>query len=117
MLKAARIKTWQGKAEILEVLDGDTFKAWVDLGWNIYFRATIRVHSVNTPELPGFEGVQAQIYLRQLLPIGSIVTLSSKRLDLHGRAEADVVMPDGANLRDLIIQTGHGVPANDRGNL
>jgi endonuclease YncB( thermonuclease family) len=124
MLKAARIKTWQGRAEILEVHDGDTFKAWVDLGWNIYFRATIRVRGVNSPELPTFAGVQAQLFLRDLLKPGAVVTLNSKRLDLHGRAEADVFLPNATcpdifdrSLAQILIDARQAVPADDRGNL
>jgi endonuclease YncB( thermonuclease family) len=115
--RPARLKTWQGKAEVLEVHDGDTFKVFVDLGFNTYLRANVRIADINAPELPTAPGFAAAAFLKTLLPAGSIVTLDSKRLDLHGRAEAVVTLADGRDLARLLLDAHQAVPADDRGNL
>lgn len=124
MLRTARIKTWQGRAEIVEIIDGDTFKAWIDLGFSIYFRANIRLQGVNAPEMPTAAGVGARLVLQTLIKPGDIVQIVSKRLDLHGRAEALVFLPNPTapdifdrDLANLMLLAGQVVPANDRGNL
>jgi endonuclease YncB( thermonuclease family) len=113
----AKRKTWQGRAEILEVHDGDTFRVFVDLGFQIYARLSVRVQGVNCPELPTPAGFAAKNFTTQLLPPGAVVTLDSKRLDLHGRAEAVVYLDDGRDVRTELIRTGHAQPATDRGNI
>jgi endonuclease YncB( thermonuclease family) len=112
-----KTKSWQGKAEVLEVHDGDTFKVFVDLGFSIYARIPVRVHGINAPELLTTGGIAAKVYLQQLLQPGALVTLNSRRIDLHGRAEADVQLGDGRDLAALMLASGHAVPADDRGNL
>jgi endonuclease YncB( thermonuclease family) len=110
-------KSWQGKAEVLMVIDGDTFKVFVDLGFQIFTRLNVRVHGINCPELSEKWGISARDFTAMLLKPGEIVTLDSKRLDLHGRAEAIVTLPDGRDLSKVLLEAGHAVPANDRGNL
>jgi endonuclease YncB( thermonuclease family) len=117
MLKQARKKTWQGRAQVEEVTDGDTFRVWIDLGFSVYLRTKIRVQGVNAPELPTPAGCAAAAYLITLLPINSVVTVESRRLDLHGRAEAVVTLEDGRDLGQVLLDARHAVPANDRGNL
>jgi endonuclease YncB( thermonuclease family) len=102
---------------VVALLDGDTFKAYVDLGFGIYFRANVRLLGVNSPELPTLEGIAAAAMLGRFLHIGDVVTITSKRLDLHGRAEALVTLADGRDVGALMLAAGAAVPANDRGNL
>jgi endonuclease YncB( thermonuclease family) len=117
MLKQARIKSWQGKAVVEEVHDGDTFKVWVDLGFAVYLRTNIRVQGVNAPELPTAEGCAAAAFLVTLLPINTVLTIQSRRIDLHGRAEAIVTLDDGRDLAQILLDAKMAQPANDRGNL
>jgi endonuclease YncB( thermonuclease family) len=117
LTRPARLKSWQGKAEVLEVIDGDTFKVFVDLGFNIYARLNVRIADINAPELPSAQGFSASAFLKTLLPVGAVVTLDSKRLDLHGRAEAVVSLEDGRNVAQLMLDAMQAVRANDRGNI
>jgi endonuclease YncB( thermonuclease family) len=112
-----KTRTWQGRAEVLEVHDGDTFKALIDLGFNITVRTNVRVAGANAAELPTPPGIQARTYLAALLPAGSIVTLDSKRLDKYGRCEAVVQLPDGRDLKQLLLSSGLAVPADSNGNI
>jgi endonuclease YncB( thermonuclease family) len=112
-----KVKSWQGKAEVLEIVDGDTIKVFVDLGFNIFTRLKVRVAGCDAPEINTAAGLAARNFTAQLLQPGAVVTLNSKRLDLYGRAEAIVTLPDGRDLSDLLIAAHHAVPATDRGNL
>ena len=115
--KPARAKSWQGKAVIHDIIDGDTFRAAIDLGFRISLTAPIRIRGIQAPELPTDAGVDAKNYLARLLPAGTIVTLTSRRLDLHGRAEAEVELPDGRDLATLLIESGRALPANTSGDI
>jgi endonuclease YncB( thermonuclease family) len=110
-------KSWQGHALVVEVLDGDTIKCQIDLGFKISLLTNVRVHGCNSPELPTPLGVLALNFTRGLITPGDILTLDSKRLDLYGRAEAVVTLPDGSDLGTRLLGSGHAVPADDRGNL
>jgi endonuclease YncB( thermonuclease family) len=110
-------KSWQGAAVVVEILDGDTIKCQVDLGFKVSLLTNVRVHGCNSPELPTPAGVLALNFTRGLIAPGDVLTLDSKRLDLYGRAEAVVTLADGSDLSSRLMTAGHAVPANDRGNL
>ncbi len=83
-------------------------------GLHLYLECNVRLHSINTPELPTPEGVAAAEFLRALLPPGTTVHIISKRLDLYGRCLGDVTLPDGRDVGALLIAAGHAQPATDR---
>ncbi len=115
--KDAKKRSWQGAAVVVEIIDGDTIKCQVDLGFKISLLTNVRVHGCNSPELPTPLGVLALDFTRALIAPGDVLTLDSKRLDLYGRAEATVTLADGSDLASRLIGSGHAQPANDRGNL
>lgn len=110
----AKKRSWQGMAEIIEVVDGDTVRAFVDLGFGIYTRIKIRVRGVDCPEMPTAQGLLARAFTEATFKPGDVVTIRSHRLDLHGRAEADIITATGENFADLLIRAGHAKPATDR---
>jgi endonuclease YncB( thermonuclease family) len=110
-------KSWQGAALVIEVIDGDTIKCQVDLGFKISLLTNVRVLGCNSPELPTPAGVLALNFTRGLISPGDMLTLDSKRLDLYGRAEAVVTLADGSDLGARLLGSGHASPADDRGNL
>jgi endonuclease YncB( thermonuclease family) len=115
--KDAKKRSWQGAAIVVEVLDGDTIKCQVDLGFKVSLLTNVRIHGCNSPELPTPAGVLALDFTRGLIAPGDVLTLDSKRLDLYGRAEAMVTLTDGSDLATRLMAAGHAVAANDRGNL
>jgi endonuclease YncB( thermonuclease family) len=115
-MNAPKRKSWQGAAVVQEIHDGDTFRAQIDLGFRISFHAPVRIFGINAPEMNTAQGIQARTFLLTQLQPGDVVTLDSKRLDLHGRAEAVVTLPDGRDLATVMLNAGQAQPANDRGN-
>jgi endonuclease YncB( thermonuclease family) len=104
---------WIASATILEVHDGDTIKAVLDLGFRISYTTFIRVAGVNAPELPTAQGYASQHYLRTLLKPGDVVTCRSKRLDKYGRSVCYITRADGSDVGAMILSTGHGLSVND----
>lgn len=97
-------------------VDGDTFDALVDVGWNDYKYKPVRLLGVDTPETnraaTKAAGLAAKAYVQQLIPVGSPVLLHTiPDPDSFGRYLARVQLRDGRDLTDLILAAGHGVPA------
>jgi endonuclease YncB( thermonuclease family) len=112
-----RVKTWQGRAVVEAVHDGDTFKCTADLGFRISINFNVRLEGAAAPELDQPGGIGARDALAAVLPAGCVVTLESKRLDKYGRAEARVLTEDGADIGAAMIGAGFCVAANDSGAL
>ncbi|MGI9106713.1 MAG: thermonuclease family protein [Pyrinomonadaceae bacterium] len=101
--------SWQTTAEVLDVIDGDTFRARLDLGWRISLLVLVRVRGINAPEMTTDGGAAAREFLARVLPPGTIVGINSRRLDKYGRSEADVTLPNGADLARQLLDSGHVV--------
>ena len=84
------------KAEILNVIDGDTVDAKIDLGFNVCVYHRLRLNGIDTPEKNDKDpAIRAQANtarqrLLELCPVGSIVTLETFKPDKYGRYLADI---------------------------
>lgn len=97
------------KVDVLEVVDGDTFRAVVD-GEKI----RVRIMGINSPESGGFRdeedwGAEAKTYAKQKLE-GRTVTLftdpGDPMFDQFDRLLAHVVMENGMNYAVLAVAHG-----------
>lgn len=98
------------RAAVLKVVDGDTLDVDLDLGMRIHFHVRLRVAHIDTPETSTPEGKQVRDYVRELLPVGTVVTVSTEKPDKYGRALADVLLPDGRELAHLLVNQGMAKP-------
>ena len=93
-------------AAIVErVVDGDTLKVQIDIGFGITVHEKLRLRGINTPELSTPEGERAKKFVAGLLPAGSAIVLKSHRtrVDMHGRFVADVFyIKEAAHPREII---------------
>ena len=102
------------KATVYNVYDGDTFKAEVDLGFHVNCKLTFRLGRVNTPELRGgtvetkMEGIKARDRVRNLI-LNKEVTIKTEKTGKFGRWIAEVFLPGGENLSDLLVTESLGV--------
>ena len=89
------------KAEVVRVIDGDTWIAKIDLGMFVYHQKTVRMLGYNAPELfPGHAKTKDEIefakiakgWLESLLKEGGDIILETHldRDDKYGRILADV---------------------------
>lgn len=97
-------------ATVLHVIDADTVKVDLDLGWRIRYLASVRIDAVNAPELATDDGRAARVWAANLLPSGLSVTVVSRRLDKYGRVLGAVLMPDGRDYAALLVAAGHAHP-------
>jgi endonuclease YncB( thermonuclease family) len=72
------------RATVLEVHDGDTFTADLDLGFNIHIQYRVRLAGCNAIELKDSGGQEARQHLLTLLPLGSVCLVSSVHYDKYG---------------------------------
>jgi endonuclease YncB( thermonuclease family) len=99
------------------VVDGDTVKLAVDLGFGIWSTQVVRLAGINAPELHGQPdpepGKAAKRYLENRLPISTkvrIKTTKDKR-EKYGRLLAEIwVDPDLISVNKEMIDAGHAVP-------
>ena len=78
-------RTWTVPATVVDVVDGDTIRLDLDLGWHIRYTARARIAAINAPEVRTLAGDAARAYARTLLQPGDQVTFVSAKLDKYGR--------------------------------
>ncbi len=94
---------------IVRVVDGDTYIALVDLGFDLALTARIRSARINAPELPTPAGLAAKGWLEQTItgvdPHGFDVQVRGR--DNYGRWLAELVIrSSGINVNDLMVKQG-----------
>lgn len=71
-------------ATVIDNHDGDTITVSVHLGFEVTFTTNVRLLGMNARELSAPGGKEARDNLRTLLPPGTVVTLSSEKVDKYG---------------------------------
>lgn len=95
--------TWRCLANVVRIIDGDTFAADFDLGWGVWLHEVtgrpnrVRILGLNTPERGQPRYAEAATMLTALL--GSQVWITSQKLDSFGRTLADVTTLEGVDVR------------------
>jgi|TARA_R110002051_G_C8376224_1_gene444375 micrococcal nuclease len=107
--------------EVVKIVDGDTFDAIIDLGFNVSIKKRIRMHGIDTPECRTRDlkikakGLKAKERLRELLSDheDEKVFIESFGNGKYGRLIARVLV--GArdmakkDIATLLIMEGHGL--------
>jgi hypothetical protein len=82
-------KTYAYKANVISVHDGDTFKAKIDVGFNISIIMDVRMQGINAPELStGKPGTDAKLWLENKIKGKEIIleTFKNKeQFEKYGR--------------------------------
>lgn len=93
------------------VLDGDTFAARVGVADDVNITVRVRLINVDTPELNGKcdseikMARRARGRLEKLLPRGTKIELENIKDDKYlGRIDANVIIPDGRDVGDVLIR-------------
>ena len=88
---------------IISVGDGDTIR--ISDGSE---KLTVRLACIDAPEMSQDPyGERSRDFLRNMLPIGTKVTLRIQTIDRYGRSVAEVFTKRG-NINESIIEQGHG---------
>lgn len=103
---------YEYRAAVVRVIDGDTLKLDIDLGFSMWLRnISVRILGINTRELSDPGGQAAAAHLAGLLPAGAVVTARTVKPDKYGgRWLADVRMAGGQDLSAYLIVAGWAAP-------
>jgi micrococcal nuclease len=101
-------------AEIIDIKDGDTVVANVDLGFGVWLKKqTFRLAGINSPELKLNEGKTSRDKLKELI-LNKRVILNTKKdsKEKYGRWLATIVLEEDKNLIDInskMVAEGYAV--------
>ena len=101
---------YQYKAKVIDVYDGDTVTAMVDLGFYHFQQMKFRLYGIDTPEIRG-EGREKGLVVRDIVRamiLDKEVTINSykDKQEKYGRYLANIII-DGVDLNQWLVQNGH----------
>jgi micrococcal nuclease len=105
-------------AQLVRVIDADTFLLDVDLGFHITVRERFRLSRLNAPELMSIDGMKARAFVLLQLSKATALKVSSEksRQEKYGRwlCELHFQTADGGgrwySLNQLLLDTRYAVP-------
>lgn len=113
------MNAWRPHVRITRIVDGDTFRADLDKGWNDWTLdpgtggdGSFRIVGINAPERGTPGGTEATAYLATLLPVGGwfeVLSYEVRWRDNFGRTLADVLLPDARLVSQAMLDAGHAV--------
>lgn len=92
------------RVKVLEITDGDTFWALVDLGFGITTKQQLRLRGLDAPEIETAEGKEAKAFLESVLASPLPVIITSSHSDKYDRYLADVWVGERYINQELIDQ-------------
>lgn len=104
------------KCTILKIVDADTADAKVDLGFRVSMEMRFRLFGINAPELRTDEGKIAAKHLAELMPVGSEMTVRTKKdkTEKFGRYLGTFVDSDGHEVNERMVLGGFAVRYMDK---
>lgn len=104
---------YEYRARLISVLDGDTLKVSIDLGFRMHFLTTVRLAGFDAPERNTEAGFKAREYLIDLLadttiPL-TIKTMINKEFEKYGRV-LGAVLHGSVNINEAMVKAGHVKP-------
>lgn len=104
------------RAEIVNVVDGDTVDAEVDLGFSLRFAMRLRLWGINAPEMRGESaerGRESRLRLRDLCFLAGncvVIRTHKDRQDKYGRYLAELCVPGATRtINQQLVDEGHAV--------
>ena len=104
------------KALVLNVIDADTLKLQIDLGFSVFVVQSCRLVRVDAPEMSTMQGFTARQFVVDALAAVTAIKVSTSKPDKYGRWLVDFFFqspptgPQWINLSDLLLSTHHAVP-------
>lgn len=98
------------QAVVERVIDGDTLKVRVDLGFDLEHRETLRLRGIDAPELTTKAGEAAKSFVQSVLKEAEVITIFTSRSDKYDRYLADVFAQGGSGevfVNNLLLEQGH----------
>ena len=104
-------------AKLVDVIDGDTLRLELDVGFEIKWTVTVRLEKINAPEMNTAAGKRAKQFIARKLK-GTHLVIETKKRGKYGRYLAKVfyhrtrkdyreILQYGSLINDDMIQAGH----------
>lgn len=101
------------RGHVKRVVDGDTVDAVLDLGFGMTTNQRLRIDGFDAPESwrPRNEaekehGEAAKARAVELLMNKELIFVTSKDMGIYGRYGASIILPDGTNFTQIMVQEG-----------
>lgn len=97
--------------QVVDVHDGDTIHAMVDLGFSTFVQVKLRLAGINAPELTQPRGTESRDYLEGLIAGQPLIADTIKMDKYGGRWDAQLYrQSDGLSVNTDMVSSGHAVP-------
>lgn len=116
--KRKKASDWTYDGLVAEVIDGDTIRVSIDLGFEIFQRKVVRLAGINAPDKQDGAALQnaSKAALERLLPAGSAVTLKTEKpQEKFGRYLAHVTRHDGLDVCAEMVRLGRAKKWDGKG--
>jgi len=109
---------YQYKARIIDVYDGDTATAIVDLGFHVSKKIKMRFYGIDTPEIRGEERdlglISKQRVVDLILNKEVMIKTYKDKKDKYGRWLAEIYLPgDDKSVNSILLEEGLAKPYID----
>lgn len=94
-LEARQINVYKGY--VTRIVDGDTIRVLLDLGFETYHEEILRLRGINAPEMKSEAGQSSARALKRILDDLPFVIIKTTAKDVYGRYVADVFLSDAKN--------------------
>lgn len=103
---------YQYRAAVIDVTDGDTLTAMIDLGFGVFLERKVRLYGIDTPELSTNKkaALGSKDRLEELVKGKTVLLIAVKHEDKFGRFLAKCRLLDSiaTDVVGLLIAEGHG---------
>jgi hypothetical protein len=89
------------KARLERVVDGDTIRVILDLGFGIFHTEILRLRAISAAELDTAEGKKSSAVLSKVLKNVEFLVIKTSKTDIYGRYVADVFFAQGKTSEKL----------------
>lgn len=104
------------KAVIERVVDGDTLRVKVDLGFDLWTRQYLRLRGVDCPEMDTPEGRRAKTFIENEVKDAPYVLITSTRSDKYDRYLADLWVPNASAEKSAPLSSPKALVGDPAGN-
>lgn len=94
-------------AKVERVVDGDTLKLLIDVGFGISVREKVRLKSIDTPEMSTKAGKEAKRFVESVLEECSCIVVKTYGYGKYARVMADVFYLEGESNPLIIAKKGN----------
>jgi len=94
------------KAYVDKVVDGDTLRVSLDLGFKVRHKEILRLAKINAPERGTSGGTKATEFVKKVLSKVEFVVIKTNKIDIYGRYVANIFFLEGESDPQKIATNG-----------